>query len=89
VVTSLLPEVKINDVERTIAFVCGPPIMIHFTTQSLLGMGLEEDNIIISMERRMECGLGKCGHCNIGRAYVCQDGPVFSYRQLKELAESI
>lgn len=88
VVGSLLPKVKIN-IENTVAFVCGPPIMIHFVIIDLLKMGFGQDRIITTMERRMECGLGKCGHCNIGEKYVCLDGPVFSYQQLKELGESI
>lgn len=88
VVGSLLPKVKIN-MENTVAFVCGPPIMIHFVILDLLKIGFKEDRIITTMERRMECGLGKCGHCNIGEKYVCLDGPVFSYQQLKELGESI
>jgi len=88
VVGSLLPKIKTN-MENTVAFVCGPPIMIHFVILDLLKMGFKEDRIITTMERRMECGLGKCGHCNIGEKYVCLDGPVFSYQQLKELGESI
>lgn len=88
VVTSLLPKVEI-ETERTTAFVCGPPIMIHFVIQDLVKMGFAEDAIITSMERRMECGLGKCGHCSIGTAEVCADGPVFSYNQLKELKENV
>jgi len=83
-----LPKVSV-DGGRTAAFVSGPPIMVQFAIQGLLEKGVKEDNIIICMERRMECGLGKCGHCNIGRAYVCLDGPVFRYSELKELNESI
>ena len=89
VVTSLLSKINIDDMKITTAFVCGPPIMIRFTIRDILRMGFADDDIIISMERRMECGLGKCGHCGIGRAHVCTDGPVFSYRQLKELEENI
>jgi NAD(P)H-flavin reductase len=88
VVTSLLPKAEI-DAKSTTAFVCGPPIMIHFVMQDLVKMGFAEDDIITSMERRMECGLGKCGHCSIGTVEVCAHGPVFSYRQLKELRENI
>jgi len=88
VVTSLLPKVEIN-AGITIAFVCGPPIMIHFVIQDLVKKGLAEGTIILSMERRMECGLGKCGHCSLGTVEVCTDGPVFSYGQLKALKESI
>lgn len=88
VVGSLLPKVKI-DIENTVAFVCGPPVMLHFVILDVLKMGLAEDRIITTLERRMECGLGKCGHCNVGEKYVCQDGPVFSYQQLKELGEGV
>lgn len=88
VVGSLLPKVEVN-IENTVAFVCGPRIMIHFVILDLLKMGFREDRIITTMERRMECGLGKCGHCNIGGKYVCLDGPVFSYQQLKELGENV
>jgi sulfhydrogenase subunit gamma (sulfur reductase) len=88
VVGSLLPKIDI-DIKNTIAFVCGPPIMIHFVLLDLLKMGFEEEQIITTMERRMECGVGKCGHCNIGKSYVCLDGPVFSYHQLRELGEDI
>ncbi len=88
VVGALLPKARI-DVENTVAFVCGPPIMIHFVILDLFKMGFKEDKIITTMERRMECGFGKCGHCNIGEKYVCLDGPVFSYKQLRELGETI
>ena len=88
VVGSLLPKIDIA-IENTVAFVCGPPIMIHFVILDLLRMGFRENKIITTMERRMECGLGKCGHCNIGKSYVCLDGPVFSFQQLRELGENI
>lgn len=88
VVGSLLPKIDI-DIKNTVAFICGPPIMIHFVLLDLLKMGFEEEQIITTMERRMECGVGICGHCNIGKSYVCLDGPVFSYHQLRELGEDI
>ena len=88
VVGSLLPKIDI-DIKNTVAFICGPPIMIHFVLLDFLKMGFEEEQIITTMERRMECGVGKCGHCNIGKSYVCLDGPVFSYHQLRELGENI
>jgi NAD(P)H-flavin reductase len=88
VVGTLLPKIKI-DVKNITAFVCGPPIMIHFIILDLLRMGFGEHQIVTTMERRMECGVGKCGHCNIGKSYVCLDGPVFSYQQLRELGENI
>lgn len=76
-------------VENTIAFVCGPPIMFRFVIKDLLGMGFEERNIVSTLERYMKCGVGKCGHCCIGVAYVCVDGPVFTYEQIKKLGEDI
>lgn len=82
------PDVKVP-VDNTIAFVCGPPIMFRFVTQDLLGMGFQERNIVSTLERYMKCGVGKCGHCCIGVAYVCVDGPVFTYEQIKKLGEDI
>jgi NAD(P)H-flavin reductase len=76
-------------VENTTAFVCGPPIMFRFVIKDLLGMGFEEHNIVSTLERYMKCGVGKCGHCCIGVAYVCVDGPVFTYEQIKKLGEDI
>jgi len=76
-------------VENTIAFVCGPPIMFRFVIRDLLGMGFEERHIVSTLERYMKCGVGKCGHCCIGVAYVCVDGPVFTYEQIKKLGEDI
>jgi NAD(P)H-flavin reductase len=71
--------------ENTIAIVCGPPIMIKFTIPVLTKLGFAEENIITTLENRMKCGLGKCGRCNVGNVYVCKDGPVFNYQQLKSL----
>jgi NAD(P)H-flavin reductase len=76
-------------VENTVAFVCGPPIMFRFVIKDLLGMGFQERNIVSTLERYMKCGVGKCGHCCIGVAYVCVDGPVFTYEQIKKLGEDI
>jgi len=72
---------------RSLAYVCGPPVMISFVVQDLLMRGFGEDAIISTLERMMQCGVGKCNHCAIGHRYVCRDGPVFSYRQIKELVE--
>ena len=76
-------------VENTMAFVCGPPIMFRFVIKDLLAMGFKERNIVSTLERYMKCGVGKCGHCCIGVAYVCVDGPVFTYEQIKQLGEDI
>ncbi|MBW2122319.1 MAG: FAD/NAD(P)-binding protein [Deltaproteobacteria bacterium] len=80
VVARVAPSAK-----GTYAVVCGPPIMIKFTLPRLLELGFQGDQIYTSLERRMKCGLGKCGRCNIGHLYVCKDGPVFSYAQLARL----
>lgn len=71
--------------KNAVAITCGPPIMIKFTIQNLIKLGFTEEQIFTTLERRMKCGLGKCGRCNIGDHYVCQDGPVFSYKQLKKI----
>ena len=76
-------------VENTVAFVCGPPIMFRFVIKDLLAMGFQECNIVSTLERYMKCGVGMCGHCCIGMAYVCVDGPVFTYAQIKKLGEDI
>lgn len=86
-VTKYIPDLKFEDIENT-AFICvGPPIMIKFTVMEILKLGVPEKNIWISHERKMCCGLGKCGHCKIGSTYVCLDGPVFNYVEGKELVD--
>ncbi|MDI6775518.1 MAG: FAD/NAD(P)-binding protein [Verrucomicrobiota bacterium] len=67
---------------NAIALVCGPPIMIKFTIPVLTDLGFSKEDIVLSLEMRMKCGIGKCGRCNIGRKYVCVDGPVFTCREL-------
>jgi len=86
VVTTLFPKAGIKS-ENTVAFVCGPPVMIPFVIKDLLNLGFTEDTIISTLERHMKCGVGKCGHCCIGHKYVCVDGPVFSYREMKAMTE--
>jgi len=71
--------------ENTYAVICGPPIMIKFTFPKLMTLKFPNERIYTSLEKRMKCGIGKCGRCNIGHLYVCKDGPVFSYAQLEEL----
>ena len=83
-----LPDVKVP-VENTMAFVCGPPIMFRFVIADLKALGFEDRNIVSTLERYMKCGVGKCGHCCIGVAYVCSDGPVFNYEQIHRLGEDI
>lgn len=78
-VTEHLPNLKIDNYEKAVAIVVGPPMMMHFTCLQLLELGFKEENIWISQERKMCCGLGKCGHCKINESYVCIDGPVYNY----------
>jgi NAD(P)H-flavin reductase len=82
VATTLLNKVRVN-IANSIAVVCGPPIMMKFGTIRLLEMGYKDDQIYLSMEKNMSCGLGKCGHCMMGEFFVCKDGPVFTYAELK------
>ena len=71
--------------EETIAITCGPPIMIKYVLQNLTKLGFGDEAIITTLEGRMKCGIGLCGRCNIGGAYICKDGPVFSLAQLNAL----
>ena len=71
--------------ENTIAIVCGPPIMIKFTFPVLDKLGFKPEQIYTTLENRMKCGVGKCGRCNVGKMYVCKDGPVFSRVELENL----
>jgi sulfite reductase subunit B len=84
VVTTILNDLK---PDNAICCVCGPPIMMKFTTLKLLDLGFKEDSIYLSLEKYMSCGIGKCGHCRIGYYYVCKDGPVFKYSQVKGFHE--
>lgn len=81
-VTTLLPKVKV-DINRTKSIVCGPPVMIPFVLKDLTSMGFADTHIISTLERHMKCGVCKCNHCNIGPKYVCLDGPVFTYAEMK------
>jgi len=82
VVTTIFDDIRV-DCKEAIAVVCGPPIMMKFATLKLLDMGFQEDNIYLSMEKNMSCGIGKCGHCRLGTYYACKDGPVFQYSKIK------
>lgn len=86
-VTNFIPDLEIEDPESTHAVVVGPPVMLRFAVQELLSKGVFEDRIWISLERRMHCGLGKCGHCRIDGRYVCLDGPVFNWTDAKHLKD--
>lgn len=88
VITSLLPQISVEPAQ-TIAIVCGPPAMYKFVLQGLTTMGMSDEHIYLSLERRMKCGVGKCGHCQMNHIYVCQEGPVFRYSDIKDVMEAI
>ncbi len=91
-ITELIPGVDI-DLEETYVVVCGPPVMYKFVLQELDKKEVPHEHIYLSLERRMKCGIGKCGHCQINGAeevlYACQDGPVFNYDRVKGFEEAI
>lgn len=87
-VTEQLKKLKIKP-ENTAGLSCGPPIMLKFVARQLQNLGLEAKDVYLSMERMMQCGIGKCGHCNIGDKYVCRDGPVFSLEELRKMQEDV
>jgi NAD(P)H-flavin reductase len=82
VVTKILNR-KDVDIDNAVAVVCGPPIMMKYATVSLLEFGFPPARIYLSMEKNMSCGVGKCGHCMLGKYYVCKDGPVFTFEQIR------
>ncbi|WP_338669424.1 FAD/NAD(P)-binding protein [Pseudodesulfovibrio methanolicus] len=87
-IPNVLKEMKPTP-ENCIAVTCGPPIMIKFTVMALQELGFPDESIITTLERRMKCGVGLCGRCNIGGKYVCVDGPVFSWAELKDLPQEL
>jgi NAD(P)H-flavin reductase len=82
VATKLLDNINVN-INNSVAVICGPPIMMKFGTIKVLEMGYKDEQIYLSMEKNMSCGLGKCGHCMMGEYFVCKDGPVFTYDEIK------
>jgi NAD(P)H-flavin reductase len=88
VITTLFPQVQVY-ARNTVAVVVGPPAMYRFVLMELLGKGILEGNIWLSLERRMKCGVGKCGHCQMNHIYTCQSGPVFSYAEIKGVQEAL
>jgi len=88
VITTLFPEIDI-DPAKTYCIVVGPPVMYRFVILEAKAKGIRDRQIFLSLERRMKCGLGKCGHCQINHLYVCQDGPVFRYTDIFALEEAL
>lgn len=82
-VTAIIPRACF-DLFHTVAFVCGPGVMIRFVVMELLQRGLKMENIFVSLERNMKCGIGLCGHCQFGPFFICKDGPVFSFDRIQK-----
>lgn len=88
----LIPNVLLEmapAADNCVAITCGPPIMIKFTLEALKKLGFADEQIVTTLEKRMKCGIGICGRCNIGTSYVCLDGPVYTYAQLKQLPNEL
>ena len=88
VITTLFRKISINP-RNTVGITCGPPVMYRYVLMEFFGKGISEGNIYLSLERRMKCGVGKCGHCQINNVYACQSGPVFPYLEIKGLEEAL
>jgi NAD(P)H-flavin reductase len=86
VITTLFPKVELSPETR--AVICGPPIFYRFVIRELDLIGIPRENVFVDLERRMKCGVGKCGHCQINDKYVCVDGPVFSFADVQGLEEA-
>jgi sulfhydrogenase subunit gamma (sulfur reductase) len=89
VVTKLCPQLQKVDAENTYALVCGPPVMYKFVIRELIKLNIPKNQILMTLERRMKCGVGKCGHCAIDYIYTCLDGPVFTYWDVLHMRELI
>jgi NAD(P)H-flavin reductase len=87
-ITQLLEQVAPSP-DNAVAIICGPPIMIKFVIQSLERLGFAHDQMIMTLEAKMKCGIGKCGRCNLGDKFVCLDGPVFTYAQVSRFLEGL
>lgn len=88
VVTTLIPKIE-SELATSHIFVCGPPVMYKFVLMALEEDDVPRENIYLNLERKMKCGVGKCGHCQINDKYVCIDGPVFQYSDIQNLPEAI
>lgn len=81
VVTELFDEIEV-DPERTMAFLCGPEVMLHYAVQTFARRGVPPERLFLSLERNMKCAVGLCGHCQLGPEFLCKDGPIFSYARI-------
>jgi len=87
VITQALTDIAPKP-DNAVAVTCGPPIMIKFVLKDLEKLGFAPQQIVTTLESKMKCGLGKCGRCNVGDQYICQDGPVFRYDQIQSFLEA-
>jgi len=89
-ITALFPKIKLDryDSKDTESIIIGPPVMYKYVIKCLQTLGISDENIWVSLERRMKCGVGKCGHCQINGIYCCKEGPVFNYNKIKDLPEA-
>ena len=87
VITTLFNKVQLSPDTRVV--ICGPPVMFEFVIRELDRLGVVRENVFVDLERRMKCGVGKCGHCQINDKYCCIDGPVFTFSEIHELEEAI
>jgi sulfhydrogenase subunit gamma (sulfur reductase) len=88
VITTLFDDIR-TDIEDAYAFICGPPVMYRHAIRRLLAMGFYESHVWLTLERRMKCGIGLCGNCQMDGLYLCQQGPLFSYREVRRLKEAV
>lgn len=86
-ITNYIKDIEFKDIDKAQIIVVGPPIMMKFTVLEFIKRGVKEENIWVSYERRMSCGVGKCGHCKIDDTYICLDGPVFNFTKAKYLID--
>ena len=86
-ITNYVQDISIENQSEANVIVVGPPVMIRFTVAEFLKRGIKEENIWVSYERKMCCGIGKCGHCKIDDTYICLEGPVFNYVKAKSFID--
>ena len=86
-ITTLIEKIN-PSLENTITVTCGPPIMIKFTMMTLEKLGFRPEQNWVTLEAKMKCGIGKCGRCNLGEKYICTDGPVFCFAEVRNFLES-
>ena len=86
-ITQYIDSIPLSDVDKMDVIIVGPPVMMKFTAQGFLNRNIPPERLVVSMERRMSCGIGKCGHCKVSDCYVCLDGPVFRYHEAAKLID--